>query len=234
MQAGVWDPTSDAWEFSPSQQGLELLAAELERHAAKDIALLVSAQYTDQDYASLFSYFIGERGIKHVYQWREPTEQLDSFDGLLLRGDRNANTRGLQAALAAHGISATVENQFDACIAARPKLVIALSPELPFTFPSLPAQLQQLASLPRVSLWTTQFSATQQVQLWQALPLRGFAEKMGTVTNFQGKARQLKQAFPAVGSEVLDIAQLVEGMRRFRSTSKVSAPRKHAEESLWV
>ncbi len=215
MQAARWQAAQQAWEFSPQTAPfIRELAQEIARLAPQDIALLVSAQYTNEEYAEFFDYFVKQRGITQVYQWREPSEARDDFDGLLLRGDHNANTRGLMAALKQVGIKAKIGDQLEKCVAAKPQLVIALSPEISFTAPSLPEQLAQLNSLARVSLWTTHFSASQWTQLWQLLPLRGFAEKIGTVTNYQGKTRVLKEAFPPVASEVLAISQIIAGLHK--------------------
>jgi NADH-quinone oxidoreductase subunit G len=227
MQAASWDQAEEQWHFTGSAAAVRSLAEELSRTPAQEISLLISAQYTNEEYAEIFNYFVGERGIRQVYQWREPTEQIAEFDGILLRGDRNANTQGLLKQLGAHGFSTKIENQFAQCIAAKSSMVIALSPEIPFTFPSLSTQLAALSTLPRVSLWTTQFSATQHPGLWQLLPVLGFAEKTGSFTNYEGKIRPLTQAYPAVATEVQSLGQIIAALRQDQDlrASLAAAPR---------
>ena len=104
------------------------LATQIATLAPSDMALLISPQYTSEEYAVFLDYFVQQLGVKNVYQWREPTENLADFDGLLYRGDHNANTCGLAEALKAVGLPDTVQNGFDACIQSSAKLVIALAP----------------------------------------------------------------------------------------------------------
>jgi len=184
------------------------LRKKLETTPASDIALLVSAQYTSEEYKALFDWFVAKKGVKKVYQWREPTENIDAFDGLLYRGDHNANTWGLREAMKAAGLPADTRHGFEECIQARPKLVIALAPEVPATFPSLPIQLKALAGLPDVSLWTLQNKAAE-FNFRQLLPMKGFAEKKGTFHNFAGKAGKLETPFPSVIPDARDVIQVI-------------------------
>jgi NADH-quinone oxidoreductase subunit G len=185
------------------------LANRLANTNAGDVALLVSAQYTNEEYKALFDFLVGQVGIKQVYQWREPTEKRDEFDGLLLRGDQNSNTNGLSQALVAAGLPGGVANQFDQLAGSKPKVVVALAPEIYDSFPSLDGQLRNLAELPFVSLWTLSSSAMA-YPFAQLIPTKGFAEKTGTFRNFENDERVLEEAFPPVIKESVDIREAVE------------------------
>src|SRR5690606_18464914 len=130
-------------------------------------------------------------------QWREPTEKLDEFDGILYRGDHNPNTRGLAEALKKFGIPSEVKNGFDDLAKSGAKLVIGLVPEIGFQYPSLNSQVSKLEELDFVSLWTINGSVFDHKGITHALPMKGFAEKKGTFLNFEGKVRELTQSFPA-------------------------------------
>ena len=47
-----------------------------------------------EEYRDLISFFIKHIG-NTIYQWQNNLDSINDFDGLLLRGDKNPNTRGL-------------------------------------------------------------------------------------------------------------------------------------------
>jgi len=193
---------------TPLADAVNTLRAKLAATAADDIALLVSAQYTSEEYDALFSYFVKKLGVKKVFQWREPTEKFDTFDGLLLRGDRNANTRGLSEALKKYGFDGSVKNQVDDLARSGAKVVVALSPELPDTFPSLQTQLRGLAELPWVALFTINADAAAVAGFKVLLPMKGFAEKKGSFTNHAGVAGRMDTPFDAPAG-ICDVAEII-------------------------
>lgn len=186
---------------------------------AQDVALLVSAQHTNEEYRSLFNYFIGELGVKKVYQWRAANEKIDDFDGLLYRGDHNANTIGLQNALKEAGISTTIKNEFDAVATSGAKIIIAVTPEIPATVPEFDKQLASLAELPFVSFWTLAGSVGDNKNVKHALPLKGFAEKKGTFTNHAGKPGALNAPFPCPVQDGRDISEITTALKGWRQSN---------------
>lgn len=187
------------------------LASKVKSTDAKDIALLVSPQYTCEEYDALFNFFVKKLGVKNVYQWRDPSEKRDEFDGLLRRGDTNANTAGLSEALKRFGLSGDVKNDFDQVAKANAKLVVALAPELYETFPNLETQLRLLGELPFVSMWTLSNKAMGYA-FAQLLPLKGFAEKRGTFINYKGDRGELADPFPPAVNDALDVAEVVTAL----------------------
>lgn len=177
-------------------ESMKVLAHKLKHTRSEDAALLVSAQYTNEEYDAFFDFFVGKLGIKKVFQWREPTEKISDFDGLLLRGDRNANTAGLMASMRRHGLTVDVpRNQHEDVAKAGAKLVIALVPEVSSGFPSLKTHLIGLAELEFVSFWTVNGIIDGIKNAKHAVPLKGFAEKRGTFINSQGKEGYLTTPF---------------------------------------
>lgn len=190
-----------------------------------EVALLVAAQYTNEEYTKFFDFFVTQHKIKNVFQWREPTEKIDAFDGLLMRGDHNANTQGLLSAMKQVGISAKPANEFDKALDAKFKLVIALAPELPDTFPSLAAQIAKLAQAQAYTCVFSLMVSLARIPGFDCLiPMKGWAEKLGSFTNFEGKIRKLEGSFPPASMEALGVDEAVEllaGSRHFQ-------PREHA------
>jgi NADH-quinone oxidoreductase subunit G len=185
------------------------LVAQLRSVAMQDVALLVSPQYTCEEYAAFFDFFVKKLGVTKVFQWREPTEKLEEFDGLLYRGDHNPNTFGLSEALAKVGLPKDVKNGFDDLARSGAKLVVALAPEIGFQFPSLESQFQRLSELPFVSVWTTSAAAYNVQAFKHLLPLKGFAEKRGSFLNYQGKVGELAHPFPAAVDDAHDVVEVV-------------------------
>jgi NADH-quinone oxidoreductase subunit G len=160
----------------------------------KSVALVVSPQYTNEEYSLMLDHLEKQLGrVPDVYIWREETEERDSFDGLLFRGDRNPNTAGLAAVLKGKGIASSKECRGlkELASGSVPDLTIVLAPEVEAAYPSLSADLSVLADLPRV----VYFGNTQRVQadaFELRVPTLGFTEKDGTWVNYAGKHQVLK------------------------------------------
>lgn len=193
-------------------EGLAHLAKRLVDVDADDLALLVTPQYTCEEYEAFFAFFVKRLGVKKVFQWREPTEKLAEFDGILYRGDHNPNTRGLAEAMKKVGLPDQVKNGFDDLARSGAKAVIALAPELSFQYPSLDGQLQKLSELSFVSLWTIVGKAAEIKGIGHLLPMKGFAEKRGTYLNYQGKVGELAEPFPAGSDDARDVAEVVQAL----------------------
>jgi NADH-quinone oxidoreductase subunit G len=185
---------------------------------SNDVALLVSAQHTNEEYKSLFDYFVRELGVKKVFQWRDPAEKIEDFDGLLYRGDHNANTSGLQEALKEAGLPAGVKNEFDAVARSGAKVVIAITPEIPSTFPGFDKQVESLSELEFVSFWTLAGSVGDNKKAKHAIPMKGFAEKKGTFTNHAGKPGALNAPFPCPVTGGKDISEIVTALKDWRNS----------------
>jgi NADH-quinone oxidoreductase subunit G len=196
-----------------ANEAVTLLAKKLKHAKVDDIALLVSAQYTNEEYKALFDFFVGKLGVKKVYQWREPTEKISDFDGLLMRGDRNANTAGLLAALRLHKVGGDKPmNQLEDVAKSGAKLVIALVPEVPSGFPSLKTHLMGLSELEFVSFWTVNGLIDGVKRAKHVIPLKGFAEKRGTFTNHQGKDGHLTTPFNCPVPDARCVAETISAL----------------------
>ncbi len=191
-----------------TEHAIESLAMKIANTSPADIALLVSAQYTCEEYQAVFDFFVKKLGVKKVYQWREGTEKVTDFDGLLYRGDHNPNTTGLLKALKENALPAELKNDFQAVASSGAKVVIALAPEIPMTFPSLAQQFKNLSELPYVSLWTMNNQAMG-YGFSQLIPTKGFAEKTGTFLNFEGKEGKLEKPFPAVVKTAMAVDEIM-------------------------
>ena len=186
---------------------VQALAVQLQQ--AERVALLVTPQYTVEDYRALFAFFVKKLGITNVHQWRSRQEEVSKFDGILWRGDQNPNSLGLLEVLAEFGIKKEQGNEFDTLAAGNYDLVIALVPQVLATFADMTTDLQTLQELPYVSLWA---SAKQVLdyRYRQVLALSCFAEQSGTYRNHAGVERQLQAATSPISAEIMSVAALVE------------------------
>ena len=191
---------------------LDMLVAKLKSVGSDKVGLLVSAQYTNEEYASLFDFFVKKLGVNRVYQWRDPEEDADAFDGILLRGDRNANTNGLLQSMKEAGLSAARGDQFEELAKSGCEVVIALAPEVPNTFPKWFDQIGKLAEMPFVSLW----SSAQQVSqsgVHHAFPMKCFTEKVGTFLAHDMSERRLDSSFPSAVADAMSVSEVIDSLQ---------------------
>lgn len=195
------------------EQAIQALSDKIKNTPSQDIALLVSAQYTLEEYRAVFEYFVKECGVKKIYQWRDQEENREDFDGLLLRGDRNANTQGLLKVFKEYAFSKNIENEFEACLKSGATTIIALCPEFPETFGSLEKDLAALSKFDYVSLWTTQNSMATQIDAANVLPLKSTFEKSGSFVNYEGKERKLETPYESFVFGAKDLSEIVKDLR---------------------
>jgi NADH-quinone oxidoreductase subunit G len=195
------------------EEGLRALAHTLKHTPPEDVALLVSAQYTTEEFRSFFHYFVKDLGIKKIFQWREPTEKTDSFDGILLRGDHNANSFGLQNIFEEFNLVRPIQNEFETCLKSGAKVLVALCPELPMSFPSLKSQLETLSVFSSTYLWTSQLMIKELADFANVIPMKTFFEKKGHVFNYKKLERTLSSPFPSVVFGAKDVCEAVDALR---------------------
>ncbi len=186
-----------------------LLSSQLEKTPANRVAVLLAPTYTNEEYDGVLNLFVKQLGVKQILQWREPTEKVDDFDGILRRGDHNANTNGLLKALNDAGLAAKPSNDFDQLAGKNFDLVIALAPEIPMNFPSLEDQLRHLSELPQVSVWGN-WHQLQNYPFASLVPTLCFPEKRGTFINHDGQPTVLSSPFAPVVAHATDVISLCE------------------------
>lgn len=168
-----------------------------------EVAVVLTGQQTTEEYQALLSYFSVHYGSGDIYHWQNNPEQWSEFDGLLLRGDKNPNTKGLLKTLEKLKLQASAWNQD----LSKYKMVLVVAPENTLAYSDISAKMALLKNNKRVVvLSTSQLSQVEDLsaETWQ-IPLKSFLEKEGTFTNFNG----LEQKFSPVTS-IIDTAVSVE------------------------
>jgi NADH-quinone oxidoreductase subunit G len=180
-------------------------------HGADSVALVLTGQYTNEEYKDLLVYFVTQLKSKNVYHWLNNPDKVNEFDGLLLRGDRNPNTKGLEAALKMGGVSGKWEDLQAKLNGKRIKAVVVAGPEDQSVYPDMKEKIDLLSQADNL-IWLTACpsSALDQAgsDTWQ-IPVKAHVEKAGTFTNFQGK----EQKFPlgtTIVPQALNLSEVAE------------------------
>ncbi len=210
---------ADVRMSAPSQSGKSIawqnVAVEIEKviqsaksSDASKMALVLTPQYTNEEYEIILAQLNTGLGfMPKIYIWRDAAENLEDFDGILMRGDKNSNTTGLSQALNKHNFTAVnLKGDFSALANQKPSLTFVFGPEIEKSYSQFANELARFAELPQVIYFgTTKNSIINKFSL--AIPTKVFAEKNGTFTNFKGIEQKLKAnppVFPALlGIEVL-------------------------------
>ena len=174
--------------------------------------LILTAQYTNEEYEDFISFFINNVGTnKDIYHWKNNPESFDNFDGLLLRGDKNPNTAGLLNILKEKNAINSWENLEDrlkkqslARKTAMPSLESAESsadsvtiwvvgPEHQKVYPDLKEKISFLESYCDNVIWWTAhpLPVSALKKTWQ-IPTKTFFEKEGTFINAMGISQKVK------------------------------------------
>ncbi|MGE4132603.1 MAG: 2Fe-2S iron-sulfur cluster-binding protein [Bdellovibrionales bacterium] len=188
----------DTWQEMSPLDGARTAGMRIsdlvQTHGADSVALVLTGQYTNEEYKDLLVYFVTQLKLKTIYHWANNPEKMEEFDGLLLRGDRNPNTKGLQAALKQAGTHGKWEDLQAALGGKKIKAVVVAGPEDQSVFPDMKEKIQMFSQADNL-IWLTSCPSADLDQAgcdtWQ-IPVKTHVEKAGTFTNFKG----LEQKFP--------------------------------------
>lgn len=202
----------DSWQdVSPEDTtrsaGLRLRETA-EKFGPDSVALVLTGQYTNEEYASVVKFFTGDLKSKNVFHWQNNPGKENEFDGILFRGDRNPNTKGLLAAAGSLGKWETLQSGISG---KKIKAVLVAGPEDQSVFPDMAEKVKMLSGAENL-MWMTSCSSSELdksgSETWQ-IPIKTHIEKAGSFTNFAGKV----QSFPAgttIVPQALTVTEAVE------------------------
>ncbi len=166
------------------------------------VALVLTPQYTNEEYNFIFDTLKTLLdAFPKVYIWRDVNEKMNDFDGILFRGDRNSNTSGLKQTLESNNIAATpLNDNFSALAAQNTELTLVFGPEIEKSYSQFANEITRFAELANVIYFgTTKNPITKKFSM--VVPTKVFAEKNGTIVNYNGVSQKLKAnspVFPAM------------------------------------
>jgi len=167
------------------------------------IQLILTPQYTNEEYESILSCFQEYFDLKkvRVLVWRDRHEKRDDFDDILFRGDKNSNSYGLTQTLKKWNIaSAELHDEKYAEFSNNESLTFIFAPEVQLSYESYEEDLKLFSSL-QSALFFTVNKIPKENKFLFTVPLRAFTEKTGTVTNYNGITQKLTQNTPVFAAQ---------------------------------
>jgi len=199
-----------AWtEMTPGAAAKEI--AKFVKGAGDKAALVLTGQYTNEEYARVLQLWSTEVKSKKVYHWNSHEKTAADFDGLLIRGDKNPNTKGLQAALQQHQLSGTWAELEAGLQSGQIHTVVVAGPENLQFAADFEAKVALINKAKKV-VWmqTAKHAALEKMStdVW-IMPMKSYLEKDGTFVNYSGRAQNFKRVTTIV-SEALNLTEAME------------------------
>jgi NADH-quinone oxidoreductase subunit G len=173
------------------------------------VGLVVTAQHTVEEYEALFKLAAGDLKLKKIYYWKNNEDSFEGFDGLLLRGDRNPNTKGLLKAAETARLQLVPLKDLAKDLSAL-KAVLVAGPEDQSVYADLTKVAESLNKVADV-IWLTSCKNEAFQKFRFQIPLKSFVEKSGTFTNFKGVNQSIKKG-PTIVREALDLVEFSESI----------------------
>ena len=218
LKKAQWGCRGDWEEMSAGKAAKEAgvqLRKVVDEYGSNSVALVLTGQYTSEEYAKILNFFTNEIKSQNVYHWMNNPDQMEEFDGLLLRGDKNPNTRGLQEVLKNFGVSGSWADLSKKLDGGQVKCIVVAGPENPGVFPDLNNHLKEFSK----AEWMIWLSAAKLEEMdpislvtWQ-IPLKTYVEKSGTFVNFEGREQKITAVTTLVAGALTlgEVSQLLAG-----------------------
>lgn len=200
----------DMWNEVSVEDAARSAGLKLRESAADSVAVVLTGQYTNEEYQSVFK-LLGELKVKNVFHWQNNPEKLNEFDGLLFRGDRNPNTKGLEASFATFGGKGNWESLQTGLSSKKIKTVLVLGPEDQSVFPDMNEKVKLLSQAENLIWLTAGHNATLDASgadTWQ-IPMKTYIEKSGSFTNYKGLVQPFKMGTTIV-PQALTVTEAVD------------------------
>lgn len=214
---------SGSQEMIPGAAAVEAGIA-LKKLSGAQIALVLTGQYTSEEYEAAVNAFSKDLGTKNIYHWQNNPESVNDFDGLLYRGDKNPNTAGLKQVLQKAGISSSWKDLESKIQSGEIKAVVVAGPENTSVYADMKEKMD-LFSKVETSIWLSAARHEQVERATYRIPMKASVEKNGTFVNHAGLAQKIKRGTTIV-SEALTLAEaadLISGKPLNFSTSAATA-----------
>jgi NADH-quinone oxidoreductase subunit G len=173
--------------------------------SSEKVGIIVTGQNTNEEYKSLKTFLSSANASTEIFYWQNNKDSFDSFDGLLKRGDKNPNTKGL---LNTFGSMKPLENLSLSAV----NTVVVLAPENIFAYPDYAQVVEDLIVKGVRVIFVGSQMTTGLYQLPDnsiLVPSKTFFERTGTYTNFSGLERKVRKGIDLVRGAV-DVSEFVE------------------------
>ena len=192
-----------------------------------DAQLVLTGQYTLEEYDAILEYGSKHLNLKEVYHWKNNEKEFDSYDGFLMRGDKNPNTNGLLQSAKQHKIK--VKSLNDLNISPKTTLIVC-APENKKLYPCLEDNIKKFLNaqtLVWIAPYTHPLFKEASNTVW-AIPSKTYFEKTGTFINAKGVAQKIK----TIGTVVDQAYSLEEIVTAFQGQYQKKIPVQLLEKDL--
>ena len=208
-----------SWESKDTTEALVEIGDVIRQAVDKDyparVGLVLTGQYTQEENQEIVNFMLGDLVSREVYHWVNNPGEMDEFDGILYRGDRNPNTKGLLDIFAKEKVTGTWNTFEERMKGDHIQVVIVAGPENPEVFPDLKEKLE-LFSNAKYVVWMSPAKSELVDQIttncWQ-IPIKSFFEKEGTFVNATGLKQKIKKVATIVPKAVTlaEATQILSG-----------------------
>ena len=208
-----------AWQTEAMSAGLAAknLASALKSVKSDEIALVLTGQQTVEEYEAIVLMFSKQMNSKNIFHWNNNEKSANDFDGLLIRGDKNPNTKGLLQVLTANGVSTKWSDLESQLSADKIKQLVVVGPENIAAYTDIAEKLNLFAKAEHLiylsSASLPQWENCKTLKSVTVIPLKTYIEKDGTFVNHAGLAQKFKKVTTVVSEAltVIEAAQLMAG-----------------------
>jgi NADH-quinone oxidoreductase subunit G len=171
-------------------------------------SLVVTGQPSTEELEILVSTFAKNFTSKQIYHWKNNEAKFGDFDGLLLRGDKNPNTKGVEEAFAKYQIQTKMEDLENALRKGSVETLVVAMPENTAVYSDLVQKIQLFGKVKNLVILTSMKLNPSDLHATQAwiIPTKTFVEKSGTYINYAGLMQKTK-AITTIVSEALTLDQ---------------------------
>jgi NADH-quinone oxidoreductase subunit G len=188
----------------------------------KGASLVVTGQQTNEELEAVVSTFVNKFNSKKIYYWINNKESFDTFDGLLLRGDKNPNTVGLLKILEKYNIQTVFGDLEKELNAEQVQSLVVVAPENHAAYPDLQSKIALFSKAKNIvvlsackneAFETLMYNFSAQAGHAWVIPLKTYVEKAGTFTNHKGIDQKVSRIMTVVSEAltVKEVAQLISG-----------------------
>ena len=189
------------WKFLTSKAAFQKIKALLKNEQPH---FVLTGQYTNEEYQALLDYF----PKADFYHWMNNEEAFNDFDKLLLRGDRNPNTKGLKKIFPKIKSLKLLEKNIK-----NVKLLFVFGPENANFFKDIKEKTEifsKAGALVWMSLLENEHLSSKD-NFFQ-IPIKSFFEKEGTYTNHQGLEQKVKKG-QSLSSQAVSIQNCIQFLK---------------------
>lgn len=193
-----------------SIKAVKYLKSEIEKiKDSKKIGLLITGQYALEDYQDFLSILKNKNNINQAYHWFDQKDSQDDFDKLLIRGDKNPNTKALLEV--SKDLSLTLLDSKDLNnTASQLDVLIVLGPEYKKFFSSIDEKIENFKKVKQVFYFSSvKLEALNNLTNIMQIPVQSFVERGGTYINYKG-LRQKINVLPSAVPGVLNFNQIAK------------------------